>query len=39
MLFWLVTIVPDMIEVELTDVPIEGGIVYLDLNRFLYGPG
>ena len=31
--------VPDMIKVELTYVPIKGGIVYSDVNRFFYGPG
>ena len=31
--------VPDMIEVELTCVPIKGGIVYSDVNRFFYFPG
>ena len=28
--------VPDMIEVELTYVPIKGGIVYPDVDRFFY---
>ena len=31
--------VPDMIKVELTYVPIKGGIVYSDVNRFFYSPG
>ena len=31
--------VPDMIKVELTYIPIKGGIVYPDVNRFLYSPG
>ena len=31
--------VPDMKKVELTHVPIKGGIVYSDVNRFFYSPG
>ena len=31
--------VPDMIEVKLTYVPIKGGKVSPNVNRFLYGPG
>ena len=30
---------PDMIKVELTYVPIEGGIVNSDVIRFSYSPG
>ena len=33
------TLSPDMIKVELTYVPIKGGIVYSDVNRFFYDPG
>ena len=31
--------VPDMIEIVFTNVPVESGIVYLDVDGFLYGPG
>ena len=31
--------VPDVIKVELTYVPIKGGIIYSDVNRFFYSPG
>ena len=31
--------VPDMIKVECTYIPIRGGIVYPDVNRFFYSPG
>ena len=31
--------VPDMIEIELTNIPVESGIVYPDVDGFLYGPG
>ena len=31
--------VPDVIKVKLIYVPIKGGIVYPDVNKFLYGPG
>ena len=31
--------VPDVTKVELTYVPIKGGIVYSDVNRFFYSPG
>ena len=31
--------VPDIIKIELTYVPIKGGIVYSDVNRFFYSPG
>ena len=31
--------VPDMIEIELTSIPIKSGIVYPGVDGFLYGPG
>ena len=31
--------VPDMIKFEITYVPIKGGIVYYDVNRFFCCPG
>ena len=29
----------DMIETELTNIPVKSGIVYSDADGFLYGPG
>ena len=29
--------VPDMIEIELTNIPVKSGIVYPDVDGFLYG--
>ena len=31
--------VPDMIKIELTNIPVKSGIVYPDVDGFLYGPG
>ena len=31
--------VPDMIKIELTNIPVKSGIVYPDVDDFLYGPG
>ena len=31
--------VPPMIEIELTNIPVKSGIVYPDVDGFLYGPG
>ena len=31
--------VPDMVKIELPNIPVECGIVYPDVDRFLYGPG
>ena len=31
--------VPDMIKMELTNIPIESGIVYPDVDGFHYDPG
>ena len=31
--------VPYMVKVELTSLPVKCGIVYPDVDRFLYGPG
>ena len=31
--------VPDMIKIELTDIPVKSGFVYPDVDGFLYGPG
>ena len=31
--------VPDMIENELTNIPVKSGIVYPAVDGFLYGPG
>ena len=31
--------IPDMIEIELTNIPVKSGIVYPDVDGFLYGPG
>ena len=30
--------VPYMVKVELTNIPVKCGIVYPDVDRFLYGP-
>ena len=29
----------DMVEIELTNIPVMSGIVYSDIDGFLYGPG
>ena len=31
--------VTDMIETELTNIPVKSGIIYPDVDGFLYGPG
>ena len=31
--------VQNMIKIELTNIPVESGIVYPDVDGFLYGPG
>ena len=31
--------VPDMTEIELTNIPVKSGIIYPDVDSFLYGPG
>ena len=31
--------IPDMIKIELTNIPVKSGIVYPDVDCFLYGPG
>ena len=31
--------IPDMIKIELTNIPVKSGIVYPDVDGFPYGPG
>ena len=31
--------IPDMIKIELTNIPVKDGIVYPDVGCLLYGPG
>ena len=31
--------IPDMIEIELTNIPVKSGIVYPDVDCLFYGPG
>ena len=31
--------IPDIIKVELTNIPVKSGIVYPDVDCLLYGPG
>ena len=31
--------IPDMIKIELTNIPVKSGIVYPDVGYLIYGPG
>ena len=31
--------IPDMVKIELTNIPVKSGIVYPDVDCLLYGPG